>query len=356
MRSLLPSNEYLSANKGSVLLVTTERFAEHEPPAGHPEGPERANVMIRVASQWANEGGLVASPKLVQREVLQRVHTKRHIDRITATEGRLVQLDPDTYTSAHSATTARLAAGAAAQGVDHVIDHGGKVVAFVRPPGHHAERDRAMGFCLFNNAAVAGAHALTRGADKVAIIDYDVHHGNGTQWIFYEEPRVLYISLHQYPFYPGTGSVKDIGNGPGKGFTVNVPLEAGAGDEDYDLVFEQAVVPILGKFMPDICILSAGFDAHERDPLGGMQVSTDGYSRMTKAISDMAELCCDGRMVVVIEGGYHLKALEDCLSSTLGVMSGRVCPPPIRYTGSMRRGHAALDQLRLTQARLWPIL
>ena len=283
-----------------VLLLASERFTAHATPVGHPERPERATVMADVARQWANAGGAVAVPEPVTTAALLRVHDQQHIETIASTSGRLVRLDPDTYASPESDAVARLAAGAAVTAIDHVVDGGGRALAFVRPPGHHAERDRAMGFCLYNNIAVAAAHALTRGLDKVAIVDYDVHHGNGTQWMFYDDPRVLYISLHQYPFYPGTGAVDDVGRGSGAGFTVNVPLEAGAGDADYDLVFRTAVLPILEAFRPDALLLSAGYDAHDRDPLGGMHLSTAGvHLHDTGAASD------GGGLLRGANGGGH---------------------------------------------------
>ena len=255
-----------------VLLFSTGRFSEHGTPEGHPERPERAAVMADVSRRWAGDGGIVTVPDPVTTETLLRVHDRQYIESIAATAGRRVRLDPDTYASPVSEEIARLAAGAAVGAVDHTLA-GGRGLAFVRPPGHHAERGRAMGFCLYNNIAVAAAHALTSGFERVAIVDYDVHHGNGTQWMFYDEPRVLYLSLHQYPFYPGTGAAGDVGREAGAGFTVNIPLEAGAGDADYALVFDQAVVPILEAFDPDLLLLSAGYDAHDRDPLGGPGLS-----------------------------------------------------------------------------------
>ena len=172
------------------------------------------------------------------------MHEAGYLAEIASTSGRRVQLDADTYASPDTQIVARLAAGAAVAGVGYALDQHSPAMAFVRPPGHHAERDRAMGFCLYNNAAIAAAHALSRGLERVVVIDYDVHHGNGIQSIFYDDPRVLYISTHQYPFYPGTGAASEIGNGAGTGFTFNIPLEAGAGDADLDLMFRRLVLPL----------------------------------------------------------------------------------------------------------------
>lgn len=344
-----------AAQPASVRLFSSGRFTEHATPAGHPERPERAAVMAAVARRWADEGGAIGVPHPVTTETLLRVHDPQHVEMVTGTSGRSVRLDPDTYASPLSDEIARLAAGAAVDAVTHA-QAGGRGLAFVRPPGHHAERDRAMGFCLYNNVAVAAAHALGQGFEKVAIVDYDVHHGNGTQWIFYEDPRVLYVSLHQYPFYPGTGAANDVGRGSGEGFTVNIPLEAGAGDADYLLACDQAVGPILRAFDPDLLLVSAGYDAHERDPLGGMHVSTDGYTTMTRKLRALADRCCGGRIVVVTEGGYDLEALEACLSATLAVMRDPMTVGLDRYRGSTQRAEAALDLVRAAQAPFWPTL
>ena len=335
-----------------VLVLSSERFADHTTPTGHPERPQRAAVMAAVAQRWAAGGGALAEPRPATTAALLGVHDRQHLDTVGATAGRRVRLDPDTYASADSEAVARLAAGATIDAAEHALA-GGRALALVRPPGHHAERDRAMGFCLYNNVAVAAAHALGRGLDRVAVVDYDVHHGNGTQWMFYDEPRVLYLSLHQYPFYPGTGAAGDVGSGRGAGLTVNVPLAAGAGDADYGLAFEQAVVPILEQFDPELLLLSAGYDAHDRDPLGGMHVSTAGYAWMTSALRAVAERCCDGRLALVTEGGYDLEALEACLVSTLAVMQEDGPPGPRPGDGSTERADVALSLVRRAQAPFW---
>src|SRR5919106_1353421 len=258
----------------SLILIHSERFAEHQTPPGHPERSERAEVMEVIAGRWGKRGTDVVAPRAATHEQLARVHDADYLRRISETAGRAVALDPDTYTSPESHEIALLAAGAAVDAVERVMAGSHRsAMALVRPPGHHAERNRAMGFCLYNNVASAAAHACAIGASKVAIVDYDVHHGNGTQQIFERDSNVLYVSTHQYPYYPGTGAVDEIGVGRGAGFTVNIPVEAGAVDEDYQLVFSAVVIPVLLQFEPDLVIVSAGFDAHERDPLGGMRVS-----------------------------------------------------------------------------------
>jgi len=286
------------------------------------------------------------------------VHDDDYLRRISETAGKASQLDPDTYTSPESHQIALMAAGAAVDAVERVM--GGShhaAVAMVRPPGHHAERDRAMGFCLYNNVAVAAAHARAHGAARVAIVDYDVHHGNGTQHIFDADPHVLYISTHQFPYYPGTGAAHEIGRGPGKGFTVNVPLEVGAVDEDYHLVFTSVVLPVLRQFEPDLIVVSAGFDAHERDPLGGMRLSTEAFAAMTRDLRAVADECCRGRMVSVTEGGYDLKALAASLDAVIDAHASAAASPSAWPSSGVpsTRGAAALTELRPLLAPHWTI-
>jgi acetoin utilization deacetylase AcuC-like enzyme len=305
----------------SLIVIASERFAEHQTPPGHPESPERAEVMDVVAGEWRRRGGEVVAPREATREQLARVHDDEYLRRIAETAGTSVALDLDTYTSPETHEIARLAAGAAVDGVERVMagPHT-RALALIRPPGHHAERARAMGFCLYNNVAIATAHALTLGARRVAIVDYDVHHGNGTQHMFESTPEVLYVSTHQYPYYPGTGAARDVGEGKGVGFTVNLPMEAGATAEDYRIVFAEVVLPVVRQFHPDLLLVSAGFDAHERDPLGGMRLTAEAFAAMTLELRLVAEECCGGRMVGVTEGGYDFRALADSLFAVTGVL------------------------------------
>ena len=303
----------------SLAIITSERFADHITPPGHPERVERAEVMQVATSKWQKSGGKVLEPPAATDDDLRRIHDADYIESIRKLRGRPSMLDPDTFISPQSDEVARLAAGAALTGVDHVLagPKGTRALAMVRPPGHHAERDRAMGFCLYNNIAVAAAHARQKGVERVAIVDYDVHHGNGTQHSFYTDPAVLFVSSHQYPFYPGTGAANETGAGAGVGFTLNIPLSAGATDEIYNEAYRSRVIPALQKFKPGLLLISAGFDLHERDPLAGMQVTTEGIGKLTSQLIAAADELCDGRIVFVTEGGYDTKALYECLDKVI---------------------------------------
>jgi|SoimicmetaTmtHMA_FD_contig_41_5994088_length_2182_multi_4_in_0_out_0_2 acetoin utilization deacetylase AcuC-like enzyme len=341
----------------SVILIHTDRFAEHQTPPGHPERPERAEVMDAVAARWRERGVEIVAPRAATSEQLARVHDPDYIRRISETALKSQQLDPDTYTSPESYEVALLAAGAAIDGVERVMAESHRAaVAMVRPPGHHAERERAMGFCLFNNVAVAAAHARAQGAAKVAIVDYDVHHGNGTQHIFETDPHVLYISTHQFPYYPGTGAADEIGRQAGLGFTVNVPLEVGAVDDDYRIAFSEIVLPVLRQFEPDLILLSAGFDAHERDPLGGMRVTTAAFAAMTLELRGVAEECCRGRIVSVTEGGYDLHALGSSLDAIIAAHGGEAAAAQWPSSGiAPSRGEAAVARVRPELAPFWTL-
>jgi len=304
-----------------LVVVSSKRFVDHVTPVGHPERPERAQTLAAVAAAFKEQGGEVIEPRAATDDDLLRVHTQEHVDAVVATRGKATMIDEDTFTSPDSDDIARLAAGAVLTGVDRALDgaKGSRALALVRPPGHHAEADRAMGFCLYSNIAVGAAYARSRGCARVAIVDYDVHHGNGTQWIFYEDPTVLFVSSHQYPFYPGTGAASERGRGPGMGFTLNIPLDAGTKDEEIERKYAEQVIPAVRDFQPDLLMISAGFDAHEMDPLGQLRMTTEGFGRLTKALIDLADQVCDGRVVLVTEGGYDLKALSDSLKAVIDV-------------------------------------
>jgi acetoin utilization deacetylase AcuC-like enzyme len=336
-----------------LLLITSPRFEEHVTPPGHPERMERAHVFDAAAARWTGNGGRTAAPRAATREELSRVHDAAYLDQMAAIAGRAAMLDPDTFTSPESQEIALMAAGAAAQAADHALAHHEAAFALVRPPGHHAERDRAMGFCLYNNVAVAAAHALARGLSRIAVVDFDVHHGNGTQWIFYEDPRVLYVSTHQFPFYPGTGAADEVGRAAGAGFTFNVPLEAGATDADYRLVYRGAVGPVLERFAPQLILVSAGFDAHEHDPLASMRMTADGFSAIARQLTVAAP---NGAIAFVTEGGYDLDALASCLDASFAAIAldgTDVQALDSAAVGPAPRGERALEAVRSAQAPYW---
>jgi acetoin utilization deacetylase AcuC-like enzyme len=334
-----------------MILVTSPRFGAHVTPPGHPESLERAEVFDRVAERFSAGGGRTIEPREATRAELARVHGEAYLDRLEALSGQAAMLDEDTFTSPESIEAAQLAAGAAIVAVDHALDEREASFALVRPPGHHAERDQAMGFCFYNNAAVGAAHALSRGLSRVALVDIDVHHGNGSQWMFYDDPRVLYVSSHQFPFYPGTGAADEVGHGDGAGFTVNVPLEAGATDADYSLAYGSIVRPVLAQFAPELVIVSAGFDAHERDPLASMRVSTEGYAGILRGLQAWSG---GTPLAVLTEGGYDLTALEACLDATCAVLAER--SPSVLgldVSGPAPRGERALAAVRAAQSPYW---
>jgi acetoin utilization deacetylase AcuC-like enzyme len=232
------------------------------------------------------------------------------------------QIDPDTYTCAKSYEIAKLAAGGVLELVDRVVN---KEItngfALVRPPGHHAEAARAMGFCLFNNVAIAAAYArLNHGLERILTVDWDVHHGNGTQASFYNSPEILYFSSHRYPFYPGTGSVDEVGAGDGRGYTINVPMLAGMGDAEIVTAFRRVLIPVVEEYQPQIILVSAGFDAHRLDPLGGMTVTTDGFAALARLVKEAAERFAEGRLVLALEGGYSEQGLAESIEAVIEVL------------------------------------
>jgi acetoin utilization deacetylase AcuC-like enzyme len=293
-----------------VALYDDPAFRAHDAGAGHPERPERLDAVRRgICEAGLDDRVTLRAPRAATRGELMRVHTEAHVDRIAATEGRTVRFDPDTQAGPRSYRAALLAAGAVVDAVDRAMEgECDRAFCAVRPPGHHAETDRAMGFCLFNNVAVGAAHALARGLERVLVIDFDVHHGNGTQEIFYRDPRVLYLSTHEFPFYPGTGAVDEVGEGAGRGFTVNLPLPAGCGDAEYALVYREVAEAVAGAFDPQIVLVSAGFDAHASDPLAGMRLTERGFASVMRSCLRAAAGAARGRTVVVLEGGYDLDA------------------------------------------------
>ena len=311
----------------TTAYLTHKSFTQHDF-AQHPEHAGRIEAVWRqFSAAGLTEQLLQLAPSEATDEQILAVHTRDHLSRLMAlSQGdRMVRLDPDTYALPVSLEVARLAAGAVTGAVDAVLDgEAENALAVVRPPGHHATPDRAMGFCLLNNIAIAARHALSEhGIKKVLILDYDVHHGNGTQDIFYADPSVMLISIHQSPFYPGSGAISEVGEGEGRGSTLNIPLSAGHGDESYRRLFAEVVTPAAERFDPDLMLISVGMDAHWVDPLASMQLSLGGYDCLARECLKLAERLCDGRIVFVMEGGYDLQALAHGWRNIAGALLGQ---------------------------------
>lgn len=258
------------------------------------------------------------------RDELLAIHTPEYVDFILGMDVKgIVQLDLDTSVSEHSREAALKAAGGTIEATRLVIE--GKLrraFCAVRPPGHHAEADRCMGFCIFNNVALGAMYALKAGLERVAIIDWDLHHGNGTQNAFYDTDRALYISLHQAPFYPGTGTESEKGEGAGLGYTINIPVVAGSSDVDFREAFDEIILPSLRNYAPQMIFISAGFDSHQDDPLGSLYLTTDYFGEMTRALRNIADQYSNGRIVSVLEGGYNFAALKECVAVHLKELCG----------------------------------
>ncbi len=293
----------------------------------HPENASRLEAVITHLEQTGLKRQLTAiKPRPATIKELCLVHDEPYISFIReAAQRGGGWLDASTVISSGSYEAALYAAGGTLEAAEAVIDGQlDRAFALVRPPGHHATARQAMGFCLFNNLAIAAKYALTKHKlERIAIIDFDVHHGNGTQDIFYHDPQVLYISTHQYPHFPGTGSLEETGRGPARGTTVNIPLRSGSGDAEYRQAFEQIVVPAARRFAPQLILVSAGYDAHWADELSLMQVSVSGYVRMIEMIAGLAEELCGGKLVFSLEGGYNINALAASVKATFEVLLGQ---------------------------------
>lgn len=299
---------------GRVGFVFHPAFLDHDMGAGHPESPERLRAITSYLEITGTLKCLVyVDPQPASREWIEKIHHSSYVQQL---ESRVpstgyASLDPDTSLSPGSLKAAYLAAGGATTAVDKVMNgEMNQVFCAVRPPGHHAEANRAMGFCLFNNIAVATRYIQERyGLQRVLIVDWDVHHGNGTQHSFYDDPSVLFFSMHQYPHYPGTGRAKETGSGNGEGMTINVPMSGGQGDAEYQQVFEDILVPAANAFQPEFVLISAGFDAHRDDPLASMDLTDTGYATLTNIIARIARQHASSRIISCLEGGYNLKSL-----------------------------------------------
>lgn len=307
-------------------------FLDHDAGPGHPERRDRLIAVLEFLKRqsWFSTCERL-TPRPAAREWIESIHAHRYVDRVKqACQRGLPYLDVfDVGISAKSYEVAKLAVGGVLTLADDVVnrrvDNG---FALVRPPGHHAEHDLALGFCLFNNIAIVARYLQRQhGLEKIAILDWDVHHGNGTQHSFEEDASVLYISLHQYPFYPGTGSSSETGKGRGQGATLNCPMPAGAGDEEYQNAFSEQILPKLHAFRPQAVLISAGFDAHAADPLAQINLSTACYGWMTTRLLEIADQYAEGRLMSMLEGGYSLDALPRCVGAHLTVLTGAASSP-----------------------------
>jgi acetoin utilization deacetylase AcuC-like enzyme len=309
-------------------IFTDERCLLHEAPSGYPERPDRLSSIVghlRGRGWEISEGAAGGSPEETYRAAVEAVHDLRYVARFGRAVARGDSLldSADNPLSPGSWEAAWAAVGTAVAAAEWVAEGEGRCAfAAVRPPGHHAEHALAMGFCFFNNAAVAAEHLRRSGVARVAVFDFDVHHGNGTQHLFEERADVFYASTHQYPFYPGTGAASETGKGAGKGATLNVPLPARTGDEGYRRAIEDKVLPALRDFAPEVLVISAGFDAWKHDPLGGMEVTEEGFRDWGAWLRDFAAEQCRGRILALLEGGYDIASLPDLVEANLEGLAG----------------------------------
>jgi acetoin utilization deacetylase AcuC-like enzyme len=302
-------------------------YLHHEPGSRHPESPSRLQAVGRaLVTIGAHERWQEIEPRPAQLEELELVHHASLLDRVEKASRRAPSyLDPDTIVCHDSYRVALFASGGVLECTEALLT--GQIrnfFAFVRPPGHHAEPEKSMGFCLFNNVAVAATWArVAYGLERVAIVDFDVHHGNGTQACFYDNPHVFFVSSHQFPFYPGTGEIHEIGIREGRGYTLNFPLPDGTGDDTFVPIYSRIVAPVLEQYRPQLILVSAGFDGHYKDPLGGLNITRQGFASAAASLIRVAEACCDGRIGFVLEGGYSMQALEDCSRAVMEQMEAR---------------------------------
>ncbi len=338
-------------------VVFTEDFKKHDTGRSHPESAGCVDAVARALRDPSLTDKLkVLEPRRAEREEILLVHWDRLYDEVLESAGKKrTHLDSDSVASAETAEVTHLAAGSVLTATEAVID---KTVqnafAFPRPPGHHAKPDKAMGFCIFNNVAIAAQYAQTRfQLDKILILDFDVHHGNGTQKVFYTSPEVLFLSTHELGNYPGTGDLGEIGKEEGEGFTLNVPMPPGMGSPEFLRIFRDDVVPVGLEFAPELILVSAGFDAHRDDPLGGMNLTRDGYAGITHEILRLAESTCDGKVVFALEGGYDLHALENSIVSTLAVMTGE---RTLESADAGKAAEALVNEVREAHGAYWSSL
>lgn len=335
-----------------TLLYTDRCMLDHNPGPHHPDSPSRLARILDDLEREPVPGAELRKARWATYEELGRAHPPSYVEMVTRMRGKHARFDADTITSPGTVDAAYAAAGAAIHAVTAVVTgEADNAFALVRPPGHHAEAARAMGFCFFNNLAVAVAHArAVLGVERVLVLDWDFHHGNGTQHIFYDRRDVLVVNTHRWPFYPGTGALNEVGFGAGEGFSVNVPMPGGMVDADFTLAFAELAVPIADAFQPDLVIVSAGFDTHRSDPLGDMRATEDGFAELTGIARRIAATHCDGRLVLVLEGGYDLPGLSASVRACVQTLAGAT--PPESRTPSAA-GISAVRDAQIVARRYW---
>ncbi len=318
----------------------------------HPENKER---LISIISHLKKTGMLdrlnLITPRQAELNELQYIHAREYIEKVKRCSALKIPLDADTILSKDSYDAAVLAAGGAITAVDSVLGTHENAFALVRPPGHHATPGKGMGFCLFNNVAIAARHAQKKALKRVLIVDWDVHHGNGTQEAFYEDPSVLYFSTHQYPHYPGTGWLDEVGKGEGEGYNINVPLPAGTDDSGFIAAFEEILVPVACEFHPDIVLVSAGMDAYADDGLAQMKMSADGFGVLASIVKSIAKENCGGRLAAALEGGYNLVLLDRSVAAVLDVFTGK--EPQHLISAPYQKIRERLEQVKKVQSQFW---
>ncbi len=348
-------------------VIYDKVFLSHQTGPGHPENSKRLEAILEgITTSGLKDKLLWARPPEADVEVIALVHSQEYIAQVASLSAakKLVHLDPDTVVSEKTYQCARYAVGGVLQGLQDMA--GGRCnngFALVRPPGHHARKASGMGFCIFNNVAVGAEYAIREmGWKRVVIIDWDAHHGNGVQEIFYDRDDVLYISLHQYPHYPGTGYFTEVGQGRGEGFTVNLPFSPGSGDSEYLLAFERIILPIATQFDPQLVLVCAGYDGHRDDPLSALDLSTDVFNKMTGQVRELAQICCEGRLLAVLEGGYGLDSLSDSVVATLRALmepasgiSEKAKKEPSPIPESPSSSEEMVEKLKNYFARYWEI-
>ena len=312
-----------------VGVIYDEYFLEHKPFYSHPEQPSRLMACVETLKKhgiWRKLRRIKVEIDPAEiKDILGRIHSKEHIEMVESLEGHYGNIDADTYYSPETPSVAMKAVGASIQAVKSIFDgEVKKVFVLERPPGHHATFSEAMGFCIYNNAAAAVEKAKELGAQKILVVDFDVHHGNGTQNIFWKRDDVLYFSTHRFPFYPGTGRFDELGEGKGKGFTVNVPLPRGLSDGEYAKIYEEVFLPVAEKFDPDFVVVSAGFDAHYSDPLADMNLTEEGFSLISDII--MKSTPNSRGFVFILEGGYNLQGLSESVKDVILTLMGAKTP------------------------------